>query len=83
MLIKNKELNNMTRYKKEVYRKATKYNPATYKYRGFIISSHYDCGRSHWTGYCINSKQKIGGWVHTIKDVQEKIDNYLDNQECA
>ena len=68
------------KHKKEVYRKATKYNPATYKYRGFIISSHYDCGRSHWTGNDVSSLKRFGGWSHTIKDVQEKIDNYLEKE---
>jgi len=82
MLIKNKELNNMT-HKKEIYKKATKYQPAVYKYRGFKIDSHWDCGRNHWTGSCISPLIRFGGWGHTIKDVQEKIDNYLDNQECA
>ena len=67
-------------HKKEVYKKATTYQPAIYKYRGFKIDSHLDCGRNHWTGSCINPLKRFGGWVHTIKDVQEKIDNYLDNE---
>jgi hypothetical protein len=84
MLNKNKELNNM-KHKKEIYKKATKYQPAVYKYRGFKIDSHWDCGRNHWTGskVSINPVIRFGGWGHTIKDVQEKIDNYLDNQEVA
>ena len=68
------------KHKKEVYKKATKYNPAVYKYRGFIIDSHYDCGRSHWTGRSINPLKRFGGGGHTIKDVQEKIDNYLERE---
>ena len=84
MLNKIKELNNM-QHKKEIYKKATKYQPAVYKYRGFKIDSHWDCGKNHWTGskVSINPVIRFGGWGHTIKDVQEKIDNYLDNQEVA
>jgi hypothetical protein len=84
MLNKIKELNSM-KHKKEIYKKATKYQPAVYKYRGFKIDSHWDCGRNHWTGskVSINPVIRFGGWGHTIKDVQEKIDNYLDNQESA
>ena len=70
------------KHKKTVYRKASGVNPAEYKYRGFIISSHYDCGRNHWTSRNIpndNTKPiRFGGWEHTIKDVQEKIDNYFE-----
>ena len=73
------------KHKKEIYKKATKYQPAVYKYRGFKIDSHWDCGRNHWTGSNIpndNTKPvRFGGWENTIKDVQEKIDNYFDNTE--
>jgi len=73
------------KYKKEIYRKSSGVNPAQYKYRGFIINSYYECGRNHWTGSNIpndNTKPiRFGGWENTIKDVQKKIDNYLDNTE--
>ena len=71
--------------KKTILRKAFGVQPAKYGYRGFIIDSYYGCGRFHWTGRNMPNDNTVplsfGGWDYTIKDVQKKIDNYLDNTE--
>ena len=71
-------------HKKTILRKASGVHPAKYAYRGFIIDSYYGCGRNHWTGRNMPNDNKVhvslGGWDYTIKNVQEKIDNYFDNQ---
>jgi len=86
MKVKNME-------KKTIYKKAqnvgTKYyKPAEYKYRGFYITAIYDCNKFMWMGHATfaNKDKKLipitfNGFDKTIKDIQEEIDNYYNQQK--